>query len=188
MKKLLLHTLPGPKAEELFKEFQQHTESVYLSRSGLIADAQVATDLATDLATEDQESLIIAFPDEYSQGDLSETIDKVLTSSFLEIQKFVQIRMKKRFGQILCLVNAGANGLLYGESGQNHVVAAQGGLIGLTKTISKEYSKRGIIANVLYIDWNNIPLSEIVIRSKSFLTDNTQLKGQVLALDGGRWL
>ena len=184
MKKLLLHTLPGPKAEELFKEFQQHTESVYLSRSGLIADAQVAT----DLATEDQESLIIAFPDEYSQGDLSETIDKVLTSSFLEIQKFVQVRMKKRFGQILCLVNAGANGLLYGESGQNHVVAAQGGLIGLVKTVSKEYSKRGIIANVLYIDWNNIPLSEIVIRSKSFLTDNTQLKGQVLSLDGGRWL
>ncbi len=184
MKKLLLHTLPGPKAEELFKEFQQHTESVYLSRSGLIADAQVVT----DLAVEDQESLIIAFPDEYSQGDLSETIDKVLTSSFLEIQKFVQVRMKKRFGQILCLVNAGANGLLYGESGQNHATVAQGGLIGLVKTISKEYSKRGIIANVLYIDWNNIPLSEIVIRSKSFLNDNTQLKGQVLALDGGRWL
>jgi NAD(P)-dependent dehydrogenase (short-subunit alcohol dehydrogenase family) len=181
MQKLIFHSTPGPKTEQLLNLLKAHWEAVFVSNSQISADFLVAN----NLAEEDQETLIIAFPEESTQLQPKE----LLTNVFLLVQKFVAIRMKKRFGQILFLLDANANGLAYGTSKSNSaLLAAQAGLVGLSKTVSKEYSKRGIINNVLYIDWQTIPLEEVASRANSLLTENTHLKGQVFALDGGRWL
>ncbi len=179
MKNLLYHSLPGEKSTELLLLLNKQAEKIFITNNQISVDFPVAN----DLNTEDQESLIIAFPD-----NLNSSVNEVLDPCFEQIQKFVQVRMKKRFGQILCLINAGVNGLLYSNNYSTAYLAAQGGLIGLIKTVSKEYAKRGIIANVLYIDWDNMSLAEIALRSKHILTDNTNLKGQVFALDGGKFL
>ncbi len=179
MKNLLYHSLAGTKSAELLLLLAKSAEKTFITNEQISPDFSVAN----DLNTEDQESLIIAFPD-----NLNSSVNEVLDPCFEQIQRFVQIRMKKRFGQILCLINAGVNGLLYSDNYNTSSLSAQGGLVGLTKTVSKEYSKRGIIANVLYIDWDNMPLTEIASRSKHILTDNTNLKGQVFALDGGKFL
>ncbi len=183
MKKVILHTLSGSRSAELLALLKEHTEEVFVTGSEFGSNCAIAT----DLAAEDQESLIVAFPDTQS-GSSQEMINKVLTSTFGVVQKFVSTRMKKRFGQILFLVDARANGLAYSEEGNTKFLAAQGGFVGLSKTTSKEYSKRGIISNVLYIDWQSVSLREIVERAKSLLEGNSSLKGQVFALDGGRWL
>lgn len=185
MKKLILHALPAPKTTELLNLLKAQTEAVFVSNSQVAEGFPVAE----NLAEEEQESLIVAFPSNNSSANFKDVND-LLTNVFLLVQKFVSVRMKKRFGQILFLLNAEANGLSYGnnEGSSAAFLSAQGGLVGLSKTISKEYSKRGIISNVLYIDWQSIPLEEVVHRAKSLLADNTHLKGQVFALDGGRWL
>ncbi|MDJ0624911.1 MAG: hypothetical protein QNJ31_00910 [Candidatus Caenarcaniphilales bacterium] len=184
MKKLIYHSLPGVKSAEFLGHLREKAEEVYVTSSDISKDLQIAG----NLAEEEQESLVIAFPDSIALADTDEAVNKILTSSFLQIQKFVQVRMKKRFGQILCLVNSGANGLLYEDGIDSAFLAAQGGLSGLLKTSSKEYSKRGIICNVLYIDWSSVPLQEVAFRVNSLLTENNNIRGQVFALDGGKWL
>jgi hypothetical protein len=185
MKNLIFHSIPGSKAKELCQELSKHCEKLFTSTEGFIEGFPSAQ----NLAEEDQESLIIAFPDSDFEGkDLQTASNEILASSFLQIQRFVQTRMKKRFGQILILVDAGVNGLLYGENPNAPFLALQGGFAALSKTVSKEYSKRGIISNVLYIDWQTIPLQEVAYRAKTLLEGNSSLKGQVFALDGGRWL
>jgi len=185
---IILHSLPGIKSAQLLKLLQTKAQEVYVSEASLSHQSPVPV----DLNAENQDTLIIAFPDDKPEvlksADIDTVSDKVLNSSFQWVQKFIQCRMKKRFGQILCLINAAANGLAYEGNINAHFACAQGGLVGLMKTASKEYSKRGIITNVLYIDWHNVSLEEVCERSCSLLKGNTSLKGQVFALDGGKWL
>lgn len=185
---IIFHSLAGPKTTELISLLKEKSQKVYVSDASLAADLAVVN----DIAAEEQDTLIIAFPDnkpeELNGAEIESIVSKVLSSSFTLVQKFVQTRMKKRFGQIICLLNAAANGLAYTDEISAHFASAQGGLVGLMKTTSKEYSKRGIITNVLYIDWQTVSLEEVANRTCSLLKGNTSLRGQVFALDGGKWL
>lgn len=173
---IIYHSPEGSKSEELFnllnKEFSET-----ISKSKLDLEIE-----------ENQDTLIIAFPDHLSFDSNSEAINQILTKGFMQIQKFVQARIKKKFGQIICLIDSSANGLNYNFEANACFLASQAGFIGMIKTLTKEYSKRGIIGNVLYIDWQSINLSEIAKFVKSLLDGHSQLKGQVFALDGGKWL
>lgn len=175
MNNVIYHSPEGPKSQELFNLLNQ--EFSQISKSKLDLEIE-----------ENQDTLIIAFPDHLNFGTNSETINKILTSSFNQIQKFVQTRIKKKSGQIICLIDSGANGLNYNSEANTCFLASQGGFIGIVKTLTKEYSKRGIIGNVLYIDWQSINLSEIAKFVKCLLNEHSQLRGQVFALDGGKWL
>lgn len=184
--KLIFHAPPSAKAQKLAELFKEKFSEVYTTSAGF----QPEFLLAQDLTAEDQENLIIAFPDSCGNEDLEEIMQQVLTESFQQIQRFVQIRIKKKLGRILCLIDAGANGLAYegNASSSSAYLSAQAGLVGLTKTVTKEYSKRGIIINVLYIDWQAVDPEEVVNTSLTLLIGNTHLRGQVFAIDGGKWL
>ncbi|MDX1920326.1 MAG: hypothetical protein SFU25_06280 [Candidatus Caenarcaniphilales bacterium] len=269
MKNVLFHAPSGAKtglkAAELCKLLAEKAQNCFVTAADICQNDSNPNSgnpckVSTNLTEEDIDSLIVAFPDPINTNNPNEITDKVLTESFKVIKNFVQVRMKKKFGQILCLIDARANGMPYGptpqplsppnrnelplpptggldsgstiesplacqtaerqdalkanarafnqelhlqgegvggevtsKAGEVIFLAAQGGLIGLSKTVAKEYSKRGIMNNVLYIDWHAVPLSEVAARVDSLLIDslfnsNTNLNGQVIALDGGKWL
>jgi NAD(P)-dependent dehydrogenase (short-subunit alcohol dehydrogenase family) len=189
MKNVLFHAYASPKAIELCQILSGLSQKLYVTNK----DVLNLDSVSNNIAEEDIDSLVLAFPDDESFGSGKEVADKILNSSFAVAKSFVQARIKKKFGQIICLVDSRANGMPYSSKEplsqvQVSAISAQGGLVGLSKTIAKEYSKRGIINNVLYIDWQSIPLTEIASRIDSIFKDNTNMNGQVFALDGGKWL
>lgn len=204
MKNVLFHSLPGTKAAELCKLLAEKAQNCFVTAENICQNNTNPCKVSVNIAEEEIDSLVIAFPDGLHTNDPDLIAEKVLTESFKLIKNFVQIRMKKKFGQILCLIDARANGMPYTSNSNNAsesenlspnpiFLASQGGLIGLSKTIAKEYSKRGIINNVLYIDWHAVPLNEVAARVdslfvESLFNNNTNLNGQVIALDGGKWL
>ena len=185
MHNLIFHSIAGDKSKKLFEVLRSKC-----SGNAFVTDQNISlnTSPANDLKTEEQESLVIAFPDSIDSQSKEALSSTVLTSSFEWLQKFVQTRMKKRFGQVLFLINANANGLSYSEGVNKNQVVLEAGLVGLMKTVSKEYSKRGIISNLIYVDWNSVELEEVGNITTKLFSDNKSLKGQIFALDGGKWL
>ncbi|HEY9885737.1 MAG TPA: hypothetical protein V6C96_00610 [Vampirovibrionales bacterium] len=185
MQNLIFHSIPGEKASKLFALLKDKCNGqAFVTNSEVCLEAPIAN----DLKAEEQESLIVAFPDNIESVSKEELSKQVLTTSFEWLQRFVQTRMKKRFGQVLFLINANANGLLYSENINKEQVFLEAGLVGLMKTVSKEYSKRGILSNAIYIDWNHTELDEVSDLVSKLFVENKSLKGQVFALDGGKWL
>ena len=79
----------------------------------------------------------------------NEEWDKVIATNlsgpFYVSRYFVQHMMSNRYGRII-----NVSSVIYdGGSGQANYAASKAGLHGLTKSIAKEYGRRGITANVL---------------------------------------
>ncbi|MDX1918557.1 MAG: hypothetical protein SFT81_05400 [Candidatus Caenarcaniphilales bacterium] len=182
MDKALLYTLPGERAAALANALCKSYE-LYLVKPLNGLDFPIVG----DLAQEDQKLLILAFPDPV-QDDTA--FAQILDSSFLISQSFVQTRMRKKSGGILALVDVRATGIATSEESiESLSLVAQGGLVGLMKTIAREYGKRSLSANSLYIDWSSIAVDDVVSLVKALpIIDSNKLQGQVFALDGGKWL
>lgn len=69
-----------------------------------------------------------------------------LKGAFLCAKEAIKIMGKQRFGKIISISSVVA---FMGNPGQANYSASKAGLIGLTKTIAKEYSGRGIRANAV---------------------------------------
>lgn len=78
--------------------------------------------------------------------DWDAVLDINLKGSFLCCREAVKIMSKQRSGRIISISSVVA---FMGNAGQANYSASKAGLIGLTKTIAREYAGRGIRANAV---------------------------------------
>ena len=81
-----------------------------------------------------------------SEDDWSSVIDTNLTGSFRLAKRAVSKMMRLRRGRIIFV--SSVVGLL-GSAGQTNYAASKSGLVGLARSIAREYGARGITANVV---------------------------------------
>ena len=72
-----------------------------------------------------------------------------LSGPFFVIRSFLAHLMGKRWGRIINIYSLAQEG----SSGQVNYAAAKAGLIGLTKTLAREYGPRGITSNVVTVGY-----------------------------------
>lgn len=81
-----------------------------------------------------------------SEEDFDFVTDINLKGTFLVTKAFIRHFMKNRYGRI---INISSVVGLSGNPGQANYVASKAGVIGLTKTVAKEYAARGVTCNAI---------------------------------------
>jgi 3-oxoacyl-[acyl-carrier protein] reductase len=81
-----------------------------------------------------------------SEEDFAQVLDTNLTATWRLAKRVVPKMMKARWGRIVVVSSVGA---YLGAPGQSNYAASKAGLIGLTRSIAREYGPRGITANVV---------------------------------------
>jgi len=150
-----------------------------------------------------RDSLLIRMKDE----DWNAVIEVNLKSVFLVTRELITHMMKARYGRIVNI--ASVIGLM-GNVGQANYAASKAGIIGLTKSLAKEFAGRKITVNAIapgYIQTDMtakltpeviekmkalIPLNRLgepsdVARAVRFLLSDeaSYITGQILTVDGG---
>ena len=81
-----------------------------------------------------------------SEDDFADVVATNLTATWRLAKRVVPKMMKARWGRIITVSSVGA---YIGAPGQANYAASKAGLIGLTRSIAREYGPRGITANVV---------------------------------------
>ena len=136
-----------------------------------------------------------------------EVIQTNLTGSFYTSQRAIKLMMKNKWGRIVFISSVVG---ISGNQGQTNYAASKAGLIGLSKSISKEMGSRNITSNVVapgyietdmtsFLDEQNkeniieqlsikrIGKPEDISNVVSFLCsdESEYITGQVIPVDGG---
>ncbi len=174
--------------------------------SALIRDVEQAfggIDILVNNAGVTRDNLMLRLKDD----DWNAVIDANLRGAFATIRAVTRGMMKRRWGRI---INISSVVGLTGNKGQTNYAASKAGLIGLTKSVAKEFASRGILANVVapgFIDTEmtaamtpdaraaisqQIPLERLgtpgdIASVVAFLASDhaAYITGQVLVVDGG---
>ena len=75
---------------------------------------------------------------------LGQVIDVNLTATFRLARAAMKAMMRRRFGRIIGITSVVG---VTGNPGQGNYTAAKAGMIGMMKSIAKEYARRGVTAN-----------------------------------------
>ncbi|MDP1857509.1 MAG: SDR family NAD(P)-dependent oxidoreductase, partial [Gemmatimonadaceae bacterium] len=113
--------------------------------SALIRDVEQAfggIDILVNNAGVTRDNLMLRLKDD----DWNAVIDANLRGAFATIRAATRGMMKRRWGRI---INISSVVGLTGNKGQTNYAASKAGLIGLTKSVAKEFASRGILANVV---------------------------------------
>jgi 3-oxoacyl-[acyl-carrier protein] reductase len=81
-----------------------------------------------------------------SEDDFADVIATNLTAAWRVSKRVLPAMMKARWGRIVMVSSVGA---YIGAPGQSNYAASKAGLIGLARSIAREYGPRGITANVV---------------------------------------
>ena len=174
--------------------------------SALIRDVEQAfggIDILVNNAGVTRDNLMLRLKDD----DWNAVIDANLRGAFATIRAATRGLMRRRWGRI---INISSVVGLTGNKGQTNYAASKAGLIGLTKSVAKEFASRGILANVVapgFIDTEmtaamtpearagisqQIPLERLgtpgdIASVVAFLASDhaAYITGQVLVVDGG---
>lgn len=79
-------------------------------------------------------------------ADFEEVLRANLTGAFLLTQALLQPMMKARWGRILNITSVVGE---TGSAGQANYAASKAGMIGLTKSLAREFASRGITVNAI---------------------------------------
>ncbi|MEZ4411924.1 MAG: 3-oxoacyl-[acyl-carrier-protein] reductase [Gemmatimonadales bacterium] len=79
-----------------------------------------------------------------SDEDWDVVLDANLKGAFYTIRAVIKGMMKRRMGRIINITSVVG---LTGNKGQANYAASKAGLVGLTKSVAKEYAARGVLAN-----------------------------------------
>ena len=142
-----------------------------------------------------------------TEADFDNVLATNLKGAFFCTKAASRTMMRQRYGRIVSISSVVG---LHGNAGQTNYAAAKAGLVGLTKSVAKEYAARGITANVVapgFIDTDmtaampesaraaaaaSIPAGKVgdakdVAAAVAFLAGEQSgyITGQVLCVDGG---
>jgi 3-oxoacyl-[acyl-carrier protein] reductase len=162
-----------------------------------------AVDILVNNAGVTRDNIMLRLKDD----DWDTVLDANLRGAFVAIRAATRGMMKRRWGRI---INMSSVVGLVGNKGQSNYAASKAGLIGLTKSVAKEFASRNILANAIapgFIETDmtaamtpearaaltgTIPLERLgtpreIAAMVAFLASEhaAYITGQVLVVDGG---
>ena len=162
-----------------------------------------AIDILVNNAGLTRDNILLRLKDD----DWDAVINANLRGAFATIRAVTRSMMKRRWGRI---INISSVVGITGNRGQANYAASKAGLIGLTKSVAKEFASRNILANVIAPGFiatdmtdamtpearetlsRQIPLERLgtaqdVANAVAFLASEqaAYITGQVLVVDGG---
>jgi len=176
------------------------------SVNALVAAVEQAfgsVDILVNNAGLTRDNIMLRLKDE----DWDAVINANLRGAFAATRAATRGMMKRRWGRIINIASVVG---LVGNKGQSNYAASKAGLIGLTKSVAKEFASRNILANVIapgFIETDmtnamtpearaglsaSIPLERLgtpkdIASMVAFLASEhaSYITGQVLVVDGG---
>jgi 3-oxoacyl-[acyl-carrier protein] reductase len=176
------------------------------SVTALVGDAEKAfgaVDILVNNAGITKDNLLMRLTDD----DFDAVVDANLRGAFVATRAAVRGMMKRRWGRIVNITSVVG---ITGNKGQANYAASKAGLIGLTKSVAKEYASRNVLCNAVapgFIETDmtaamtpearaalggQIPLERLgkpedVAAAVTFLSSDqaAYITGQVLVVDGG---
>jgi 3-oxoacyl-[acyl-carrier protein] reductase len=100
-----------------------------------------------------RDNLFVALKDD----DWEQVLNVNLTATFRLARAAVKGMMRRRFGRLIGITSVVG---VTGNPGQSNYTAAKAGMIGMFKSIGKEYAKRGVTANCVAPGFIATPMTE----------------------------
>ena len=96
-------------------------------------------------------------------ADFEDVLRANLTGSFLLTQAVIQSMMKARWGRVINITSVVGE---TGAAGQANYASSKAGLIGLTKSLAREFASRGITVNAIAPGFIETPMTDVLTEAQ----------------------